>query len=178
MNLLIKKAIDGDKEAFSKLISEYERKLYIIARSRISNEEDVKDIIQDTIMNAYINLKTLKNIDKFNSWITTILINKCNKFYVNNVNVLSYDDMYENSSYLVCNQDTDDINATMDFIQIIGFLDVEDRTIITMYYMDEYTTKEIGEIFNINESTLRSKISRIREKIKKSLKGRNDFNDR
>lgn len=178
MNLLIKKAIDGDKDAFSKLISEYERKLYIIARSRISNEEDVKDIIQDTIMNAYINLKTLKNIDKFNSWITTILINKCNKFYVNNVNVLSYDDMYENSSYLVCNQDTDDINATMDFIQIIGFLDVEDRTIITMYYMDEYTTKEIGEIFNINESTLRSKISRIREKIKKSLKGRNDFNDR
>lgn len=178
MNLLIKKAIDGDKDAFSKLISEYERKLYIIARSRISNEEDVKDIIQDTIMNAYINLKTLKNIDKFNLWITTILINKCNKFYVNNVNVLSYDDMYENSSYLVCNQDTDDINATMDFIQIIGFLDVEDRTIITMYYMDEYTTKEIGEIFNINESTLRSKISRIREKIKKSLKGRNDFNDR
>lgn len=178
MNLLIKKAIDGDKDAFSKLISEYERKLYIIARSRISNEEDVKDIIQDTIMNAYINLKTLKNIDKFNLWITTILINKCNKFYANNVNVLSYDDMYENSSYLVCNQDTDDINATMDFIQIIGFLDVEDRTIITMYYMDEYTTKEIGEIFNINESTLRSKISRIREKIKKSLKGRNDFNDR
>lgn len=178
MDLLIKKAIDGDKEAFSKLISEYERKLYIIARSRISNEEDVKDIIQDTIMNAYINLKTLKNTDKFNSWITTILINKCNKFYINNVDVLSYDDMYENSADLVCNQDTDDINATMDFIQIIGFLDVEDRTIITMYYLDEYTTKEIGEIFNINESTLRSKIGRIREKIKKSLKGRNDFNDK
>ena len=84
MDLLIKKAIGGDKEAFSKLINEYERKLYIIARSRISNEEDVKDIIQDTIMNAYINLKTLKNIDKFNSWITTILINKCNKFYIKN----------------------------------------------------------------------------------------------
>lgn len=179
MNLLIEKAISGDKDAFGKIISQYEKKLYIIAKSRINNEEDVKDIIQETIMNAYINLKTLKDIEKFNSWITTILINTCNKFYTkNNINVVSYDGMVENSINLACDQDTEGINNYMDFAQIIGFLEVEDRTIITMYYMEDYTTKEIGEIFNINESTLRSRISRIRERIKQNLNERSDYNDR
>lgn len=179
MNLLIEKAISGDKDAFGKIISQYEKKLYIIAKSRINNEEDVKDIIQETIMNAYINLKTLKDIEKFNSWITTILINTCNKFYTkNNINVVSYDGMGENSINLACDQDTESINNYMDFAQIIGFLEVEDRTIITMYYMEDYTTKEIGEIFNINESTLRSRISRIRERIKQNLNERSDYNDR
>lgn len=179
MNLLIEKAISGDKDAFGKIISQYEKKLYIIAKSRINNEEDVKDIIQETIMNAYINLKTLKDIEKFNSWITTILINTCNKFYTkNNINVVSYDGMVENSINLACDQDTESINNYMDFAQIIGFLEVEDRTIITMYYMEDYTTKEIGEIFNINESTLRSRISRIRERIKQNLNERSDYNDR
>lgn len=179
MNLLIEKAISGDKDAFGKIISQYEKKLYIIAKSRINNEEDVKDIIQETIMNAYINLKTLKDIEKFNSWITTILINTCNKFYTkNNINIVSYDGMVENSINLACDQDTESINNYMDFAQIIGFLEVEDRTIITMYYMEDYTTKEIGEIFNINESTLRSRISRIRERIKQNLNERSDYNDR
>ena len=54
----------------------------------------------------------------------------------------------------------------MNFFNIIDFLDVQEKTLITMYYLDEYTTKEISEILDINESTLRSKLSSIRNKIK------------
>ena len=48
---------------------------------KINNENDIEDIIQETMLSAYTNLKKLKNNSFFKTWIIRILINKCNKFY-------------------------------------------------------------------------------------------------
>ena len=163
--LEIKKAQNGDKQAFCRVIENVERKLYIIARSRLTNTEDIKDAMQDAIMYAYINIKKLKEVEKFNAWITKILINSCNKIYnQKKINILSYSEFDENK--FKYESDFIDLENNMNFFNIIDFLDVQEKTLITMYYLDEYTTKEISEILDINESTLRSKLSSIRNKIK------------
>lgn len=161
----VKKAQNGDKQAFCRVIENVERKLYIIARSRLTNIEDIKDAMQDTIMYAYINIKKLKEVEKFNAWIVKILINSCNKIYnQKKINILSYSEFDENK--FKYESDFIDLENNMNFFNIIDFLDVQEKTLITMYYLDEYTTKEISEILDINESTLRSKLSSIRNKIK------------
>ena len=163
--LEIKKAQNGDKQAFCRVIENVERKLYIIARSRLTNTEDIKDAIQDAIMYAYINIKKLKEVEKFNAWIAKILINSCNKIYnQKKINIFSYSEFDENK--FKYESDFIDLENNMNFFNIIDFLDVQEKTLITMYYLDEYTTKEISEILDINESTLRSKLSSIRNKIK------------
>ena len=163
--LEIKKAQNGDKQAFCRVIENVERKLYIIARSRLTNTEDIKDAMQDAIMYAYINIKKLKEVEKFNAWIVKILINSCNKIYnQKKINILSYSEFDENK--FKYESDLIDLENNMNFFNIIDFLDVQEKTLITMYYLDEYTTKEISEILDINESTLRSKLSSIRNKIK------------
>lgn len=163
--LEIKKAQNGDKQAFCSVIENVERKLYIIARSRLTNTEDIKDAMQDAIMYAYINIKKLKEVEKFNAWIVKILINSCNKIYnQKKINILSYSEFDENK--FKYESDFIDLENNMNFFNIIDFLDVQEKTLITMYYLDEYTTKEISEILDINESTLRSKLSSIRNKIK------------
>ena len=163
--LEIKKAQNGDKQAFCRVIENVERKLYIIARSRLTNTEDIKDAMQDAIMYAYINIKKLKEIEKFNAWIVKILINSCNKIYnQKKINIFSYSEFDENK--FKYESDLIDLENNMNFFNIIDFLDVQEKTLITMYYLDEYTTKEISEILDINESTLRSKLSSIRNKIK------------
>lgn len=163
--LEIKKAQNGDKQAFCRVIENVERKLYIIARSRLTNTEDIKDAMQDAIMYAYINIKKLKEVEKFNAWIVKILINSCNKIYnQKKINILSYSEFDENK--FKYESDFIDLENNMNFFNIIDFLDVQEKTLITMYYLDEYTTKEISEILDINESTLRSKLSSIRNKIK------------
>ena len=163
--LEIKKAQNGDKQAFCRVIENVERKLYIIARSRLTNIEDIKDAMQDTIMYAYINIKKLKEVEKFNAWIVKILINSCNKIYnQKKINIFSYSEFDENK--FKYESDLIDLENNMNFFNIIDFLDVQEKTLITMYYLDEYTTKEISEILDINESTLRSKLSSIRNKIK------------
>ena len=163
--LEIKKAQNGDKQAFCSVIENVERKLYIIARSRLTNTEDIKDAMQDAIMYAYINIKKLKEVEKFNAWIVKILINSCNKIYnQKKINIFSYSEFDENK--FKYESDLIDLENNMNFFNIIDFLDVKEKTLITMYYLDEYTTKEISEILDINESTLRSKLSSIRNKIK------------
>ena len=167
--LKIKAAIKGDKQAFNNVINAYERKLYIIARSRLSNNEDIKDAIQETIMFAYINLKKLKDATKFNSWITSILLNICKKIYNQKEEKeleLSYDELEENNIHLKGDSDIKSLEENQSFFDIIDFLKPEDRTIISMYYLDGYKTREISIILKLNESTLRSRISSIKEKIR------------
>lgn len=174
----INKAKLGDKEAYSRVISYYENKLYIIAKSRLSNNEDIKDVIQETVMYAYINIQGLKDAKNFSSWITTILINNCNKLYSKNkLALLSYDDIEADNMNLNQDNEYKIVEDNLNFFNIINSLELEDKTIISMYYLDEYTTREISQILNINESTLRSRISSIRNKIKINM-GKEKNNDR
>ncbi len=81
MNELIKKARDGDEEAFTKLIYNLRLDLYKIARTRLSRIEDIEDAVQETMIEAFHSIKKLKEPKYFKNWIIKILINKCNKIY-------------------------------------------------------------------------------------------------
>ena len=63
------------------LILEYQETLYRIAKSRLACEDDICDVVQNTLISAYKSLNTLKNEKYFKTWLIKILINKCNNFY-------------------------------------------------------------------------------------------------
>ena len=140
--------------------------LYCIAKMKINNENDIEDIIQETMLSAYTNLKKLKNNSFFKTWIIRILINKCNKFYKKK-NLKSLDDKQEIN--IISTKEID--LSTIEFENFISFLTEEERTILTLYYSLSYTTKEIAQILQKREGTICSKISRAKTKIKEKYKG-------
>ena len=143
-----------------------QKDLYCIAKMKINNENDIEDIIQETMLSAYTNLKKLKNNSFFKTWIIRILINKCNKFYKKK-NLKSLDDKQEINII-----STKEIElSTIEFENFISFLTEEERTILTLYYSLSYTTKEIAQILQKREGTICSKISRAKTKIKEKYKG-------
>lgn len=143
-----------------------QKDLYCIAKMKINNENDIEDIIQETMLSAYTNLKKLKNNSFFKTWIIRILINKCNKFYKKK-NLKSLDDKQEINII-----STKEIElSTIEFENFISFLTEEERTILTLYYSLSYTTKEIAQILQKREGTICSKISRAKVKIKEKYKG-------
>ena len=81
MEELIEKAKKGDRDAFTKLIMDVENDLYKIAKTRITNEADIEDAIQETMIESYKSIKKLREPKKFKRWLITILINKCNRIY-------------------------------------------------------------------------------------------------
>ena len=76
MDVLIRKAMKGDAEAFIQLIELCEQSMYRSAKAILANEEDIGDAIQETILAAYKNLSALKEPRYFKTWLIRILINK------------------------------------------------------------------------------------------------------
>ena len=81
MDELILMAQAGDEEAFANMILYIKDDLYKIAKTRIANETDIEDAIQETMIETYKSIKKLNDPNKFKKWVIKILINKCNRIY-------------------------------------------------------------------------------------------------
>lgn len=166
MEELVEKARNDDCEAFTQLILMLKKDLYCIAKSRIKNEYDIDDIMQETMIIAYLNMKKLKNNCFFKTWIIRILINNCNKFYKRK----KHQSLDENEVINKIGSFEIDL-SNIEFENFIAFLSEDERTILTLYYYLGYTTKQIAEILHKREGTICSKISRAKMKIKEKYKG-------
>ena len=165
---LIKEAKKGNKKAFEKLVLYYQQDLYKIARARLNNIDDICDAIQETIMAAYKSIKKMHDASKFKFWLIRVLINKCNDIYRNNKkhNNVSYD--YLDADKFLSN--SNDLETNIEFLNLLKKLDIEEKTILILYYLDNYTTREIAQILKLNANTVKSKLSRTRKKLEKDLK--------
>lgn len=167
MDELIEKAKKGDKSAFTQIILENKLKLYKIARAKIKNEEDIEDIIQETMIIMYTKLNKLKDNNKFNIWLYKILINKCNERYrKNKFKFISYKDI-DNEIVDYSNKSMDNI---LEYEELLQTLKKDEKILVLLYYSNGYTTKQIAQILNKNENTIKTKLRRIREKLKNKCK--------
>ena len=159
MEDLIKKAKSGDKLAFTELMLQMQYELYKIAKIRLKNDDDVFDVIQDTMLSAYKSLKKLKHNEYFKTWIIKILINECNKIHRQNKKII-YLENY-NQTDLVYNDKYDDFGVR----QAIKKLDEDLKTMVILYYFEDFNIKEISEIQKLPEGTVKSRLSRARKKL-------------
>lgn len=168
MEELIKSAQNGNELAFKQLVEKMQNDLYRVAKVRLKNEEDIKDAIQNTMIITYKNLKKIRNIESFKTWIMKVLINECNKIYnaykKNNevINRASNEvqlDSYDESVY--------EAQAKINFDELIGKLKYNERIIITLYYNSQFSCSQIAKVLNMNIHTVKSKLNRSKMKLKK-----------
>lgn len=155
INNLVKKAKRGDGEAFISLIKQYEQVLYKVASRMLSNDEDVADALQETIMLGYEKIHTLKDEAYFNTWICRILINKCNYILNKNKNVILVGEILPQK-----------LNNN-DFIKIeledaLNSLNKDYKLAMSLYYVVGLSTKEISKFINEPEGTIKSRLSRAK----------------
>ncbi|MDD1501502.1 sigma-70 family RNA polymerase sigma factor [Lysinibacillus sp. CNPSo 3705] len=78
--ILVKKAKKGNGEAFIQLIRQYEMTLYRTAKRLGLKDEDIADLLQDTILTAFEKIDSLKEAKYFHTWLCRILLNNCYRF--------------------------------------------------------------------------------------------------
>ena len=161
-----KKLINGDKETFIQLIRPLEKKLYVIAKSKIDSEEDVKDVIQETLLSGYKNINKLNTIENFEAWIIMILLNNCNKYYKSKKHITLVS-LHENEEVADLDNEYSKIDKSIEFYEYLNQLDDEEKTLFILYYSEEMTTKKIADVTNQNENTIKTKLRRCRQKIQK-----------
>lgn len=156
---LVKKAQKGDGEAFIQLIKQYELILYRTAKRLGLKDEDIADLLQETILTAFEKIDTLKQAHYFNTWICRILLNNCYRFMKQHKQVVSLDTtLLKDLSY----QD----QFTMELDDALSSLDDHHRIALTLYYVNGLTTKEISDFLHESEGTIKSRISRAKKQLK------------
>lgn len=168
MNDLVESAKKGDKEAFTSLIQTIQYDLYRIAQARLNDDYDINDAIQNTMINAYKHVKKLKDNTMFKSWVIKILINECNQIYASKKKKIELFNKLENNSINNVEENPfNKINSKIDFELILKNLNYKEKLIITLYYNSGYSCGEISDILGMKRNTVKSILTRTKEKIKK-----------
>lgn len=161
---LVDKAKKGNGKAFTKLIEENLKSIYRVAKGILNSEDDIEDAIQNTILKAYSNIKTLKNNELFKTWLIKILINECNKIYNFNKKCISLDKVIE--------EQYNDKYENLDLKIAVDSLPEELRIVIILFYFEDLKISEVSEIIGIPEGTVKSRLSRAKNKIAESMNGK------
>ena len=112
--------------------------LYHISKSILKNDSDCGDAVQETILKAYEKLPTLKKEKYFRTWITKILINECNGILRKRKNVIPYEEYMDNMKM------TEEDRYSHLYMAIME-LPEDLRVLVTLYYLEGFSQKEISE---------------------------------
>lgn len=163
MEHLVRKAQrENDAESFIQLMELNRQSMLKVARSYLSSEQDIADAMQDTILTCYEKLHTLQQPQYFRTWLIRIVINKCK-------DILRQNRMEELPGELEAQAVADRSYADVEFMELLQQIDGKYRTILVLYYVEGFNTKEIAGLLEMNEHTVKSRLVRARKKFAMQL---------
>lgn len=157
MEKLIKEAKAGNPDAFTRLMKSQMQNMYKTAGAILINDEDIADAVSETILSCWENMHSLKEDRFFKTWMTRILVNKCNDIIRKKQYYLDYDMPEEPYN------DTGFENA--EWKEALSTISEKYRLVMVLYYIEGFSTGDISGILDIPEGTVRSRLARGREQL-------------
>ena len=173
---LIRKVLSGDDDAFSPLVEKYQKSMHALAWRKVNDFHYAEEIVQDAFLEAYERLPTLKDHRQFSGWLYVITSRCCvNWLRKNTSKTQSLEgthgreiakSSYEH--YLSEQRDTKAVERNKALVKaLINKLPESERTVVTLYYLSEMTTKEIGKFLGVSANTITSRLQRARKRLEK-----------
>lgn len=155
----------GDKAAFERLIEEHKYTLYRIARGRLRGEEDIEDAFQETIIKAYKGIGRLKSEEYFKTWLIRIMINECTNLLRKTKDTIYIEDVKSS----VCNIQEKESRQQVEVFELINELEENLRMVTLLYFYEDMPQREIAKVLEIPHGTVRSRVSRAKEKLRELM---------
>lgn len=155
------------KERLGTLILASERQLYSTAKTILQNDQDCADAIQETIVKAFSKIDTLKNERFAKTWLIRILINECYTLLRKSSKLISLEDIGEMTELAA-----DEKDDYSDLYRAVTSLKQELRLPVILYYIEDFSIKEIAQILEITEGAVQKRLARARGKLKCELQER------
>ena len=171
---LVLSAKNGNKKAFDKLYKLTSNDVWFTCVSLLKDEENAKDIMQETYITAFLKLDTLKDEEKFCGWLTAIATNKSKNKLKGKVEYQIDDEV------LIAETETDELMLPEEYInkaekrkvllQIIeDTLSFNQYQVVLMFYFNELSIAEIAQALEISEGTVKSRLNSSRAKMKTAI---------
>ena len=174
---LIKRAKKGCVNSFEALILSCKEKAYNIALRYMKNEEDALDALQESFIKIYRHLPKFNEQSRFDTWVYRIVVNSCNDMLRKNSKISYSDNIYrsddENDVEIEIADNAPGPEKTLErkedskyIIECLNKLNDEHREIVVLRDINGFSYEEIAEILDCSIGTVKSKISRARQKFK------------
>ena len=154
---------------FEHLFMNYKHDIYKLAYTYVHNEADALDIVQETAYQAYISRKTLKDKDKFKSWVLTITVNKSLDL-LKKKRPEPVADISIYSGYL-----TNSEESLFEFEEKLKTLTLNEKNIVVYKCFFDYTFEMIGETLRISLSTVKNHYYKAIKKLRLEEESNENF---
>lgn len=173
--LLIHKILDGDKGAFATLVNRYQKRVHAIAWRKINDYHIAEDIAQETFIQVYEKLSSLRNPKYFDGWLYVIVDRICIDWIKKNkLNTQSLQNTPTETLEEACYMDYESKHREMetdehyrDIVKkLLDKLPESERTVFTLYHLGDMTAKEVAKTLGISINTVKSKLRRARNRLR------------
>ncbi len=174
-NYYIDRVLQGDANAYTTLVNRHKRMIYTFALKMVKVPEDAEEIAHDAFVNAYLSLGSFRNKCKFSTWVYRIAFNQCvSHLRKKKLEMVSIDE--PRFSYFELSE-TESVFSRLDeqerqsiLQKALDKLPDDERGVITLFYLQECSIKEIAEITAYSESNVKIKLFRARKRLWERLK--------
>ena len=173
---LIRRILQGDQDAFSGLVKKYQKGTHALAWRKTGDFHIAQEITQDAFLTAYKKLGTLRNHKAFAGWLYVIVARLSSDWLrKNRLTMESLDadttnavDKVSYSQYVAEEQATEADETRREVVkELLKKLPESERTVITLHYLGEMTIKAVSEFLGVSPNTVKSRLRRARNRLKK-----------
>ena len=167
LSLVAQVAVFGNKRAFDELVRRYQSPVRRFFQNLTLGDEQLSDdLAQDTFIKAYMNIGKFRAMASFHIWLMRIAYN----VFYDDVRSRKQTEDIDSSAVRLQSASAGDSNLKMDIYTALALLKPDERTCITLQLIDGYDITKIAEITGIKEGTVKSHLSRGKEKMATYLK--------
>ncbi|HHY83671.1 MAG TPA: sigma-70 family RNA polymerase sigma factor [Clostridiales bacterium] len=169
-DILLQRVRNKDKEAFEELYNKYAGFAARTALAITRSNALASDAVQETFVRVYFNIDKFKPGNPFEPWLYRILVNECMRLLKRGSRI-TYVDSYSESGLEIPHEDDHYFEEYEELYQAIGDLEEKIRIPIVLKYLKGFRETEIAEILKLNVNTVKSRLYKGRQKLKKAITG-------
>ena len=173
---LIRAVLSGDDTAFDILVEKYQKSVHALVWRKIGDFHHAEEITQDTFLRAYQNLSTLRNPSQFLGWLYVIANRLCLNWlrsqkperHLQSLEDTPVEEVAKSAyaRYILERRETEATEHRFEIVKkLLARLPESERTAMTLYYLGEMTTKEIGRFLGVSVETIRTRLHRARKRL-------------
>ena len=173
-SVLVQRSLQGDKDAYGELVTKYQGAVYGLCFHLVGNFADAQDLAQEAFIRAYLDLRQLREPDKFASWLYSVTTNICKMWLrKRRTEIASLDEVAHevefSSEFPSPHETVERKEGRLAVQRAIASLSEKNRLVVTLYYMDGLSYQEISNFLDVPVSTIKSRLHRARLQLKERL---------
>ncbi|MCY4401730.1 MAG: sigma-70 family RNA polymerase sigma factor [Candidatus Poribacteria bacterium] len=175
---LIDEILSGDEDAFSALVEKYEKSVHALAWRKIGDFHVAEEVTQDTFLQVYKKLPTIKNPKHFPGWLYVIANRQCitwlrknDKHAIQSLEATSQDTLEETAYACFVSEKREETEVERRRVVVENLLEKlpeSERTVVILHYLGEMSCDAIGKFLGVSPNTVKSRLRRARNRLREN----------